>query len=195
MEAKRGCVNFSILDQEISAGGVKGPSSVGKSGEDLLNGEQDSELEGHKKSAVEWPDVKLQMNESSKHDANSVSAAPEFKMKFPFAKGNEPLEIPRQENSVSTLPEIEKKFELPPPTQNIQVSVSQQQERSGEVQMPADLDTGERIVKSLCHVMNTSKIEYMRFDGNPINYVSFIRNFETCLEDDTNNSRKLQFLI
>lgn len=49
MEAKRGCVNFSILDQEISAGGVKGPSSVGKSGEDLLNGEQDSELEGHLK--------------------------------------------------------------------------------------------------------------------------------------------------
>ncbi len=34
----------------------------------------------------------------------------------------------------------------------------------------------------------------MHFDGNPINYVSFMRNFETCL-DATDNSRNLQFLI
>ena len=61
--------------------------------------------------------------------------------------------------------------------------------------MPANLDTGEKIVKTLCQVMNTPKIEYMHFDGDPINYVSFMRNFETCLEDGADNSRNLQFLI
>ena len=61
--------------------------------------------------------------------------------------------------------------------------------------MPANLNTGEKIVKTLCQVMNTPKIEYMHFDGNPINYVSFMRNFETCLEDDADNSRNLQLLI
>ena len=35
----------------------------------------------------------------------------------------------------------------------------------------------------------------MHFDGDPINYVSFMRNFETCLEDDADNSRNLHFLI
>jgi hypothetical protein len=36
----------------------------------------------------------------------------------------------------------------------------------------------------------------MHFDGNPMKYVSFIRNFETCLEkDNPDESRKLQLLI
>ena len=61
--------------------------------------------------------------------------------------------------------------------------------------MPANLDTGEKIVETLCQVMNTPKIEYMHFDGDPINYVSFMRNFKTCLEDDADNSQNLQFLI
>ena len=43
--------------------------------------------------------------------------------------------------------------------------------------------------------MNTPKLEYMHFNGDPINYASFIHNFETCLEDSTNNSRNLQRLI
>ena len=36
----------------------------------------------------------------------------------------------------------------------------------------------------------------MRFDGDPIKYVSFVHNFETCLEkDNPDNSRRLQWLI
>ena len=61
--------------------------------------------------------------------------------------------------------------------------------------MPANLDVGERIVKTLCQVVNTPKTEYVHFDGDPINYVSFMRNFKTCLEDDADNSRNPQFLI
>ena len=33
-------------------------------------------------------------------------------------------------------------------------------------------------------------MKYMHFDGDPVNYVSFMWNFETCLEGDTDNSRK-----
>lgn len=43
--------------------------------------------------------------------------------------------------------------------------------------------------------MNTPKLEYMHFNGDPINYASFVHNFQTCLEDSTNNSRNLQLLI
>ena len=36
----------------------------------------------------------------------------------------------------------------------------------------------------------------MRFGRDPITYVSFVHNFETCLEkDNTDNSRRLQLLI
>jgi len=57
-------------------------------------------------------------------------------------------------------------------------------------------DTGDQIVKALAQVVNTPNIEYMRFDGDPSRYISFIRNFETCLEKDTvDESRKLQLLI
>ena len=40
------------------------------------------------------------------------------------------------------------------------------------------------------------KVEYMRFDGDPVKYMSFIPNFETCLEkDNSDNSRRLQLFI
>lgn len=39
--------------------------------------------------------------------------------------------------------------------------------------------------------MNIFKIEYMYFDGDLINYVLFIWNFEICLEDDVDNFRNL----
>ena len=105
MEAERAYESFGILDQEIGTGRVKGTGSVGKKEEDLLlNDVQALGLEGHKKNAVEWPDVKLEMKESPKHDTSPVSAAPEFKMKLPFAKGNEQPEIPPQENSGSIKP-------------------------------------------------------------------------------------------
>ena len=43
-------------------------------------------------------------------------------------------------------------------------------------------------------VLNYPKVEYMHFDGNPVNYTSFLHNFESCLES-TDNSRNLQLLI
>jgi hypothetical protein len=40
------------------------------------------------------------------------------------------------------------------------------------------------------------KIKYMHFDGDAINYASFMHNFETCLEkDNPDNSTRLQLLI
>ncbi|XP_048586408.1 uncharacterized protein LOC116604491 [Nematostella vectensis] len=57
-------------------------------------------------------------------------------------------------------------------------------------------DSGEHVARVLSQAMSTPRIEYMHFDGNPINYVSFMHNFETCLESLTSdNSRKLQYLI
>jgi hypothetical protein len=40
------------------------------------------------------------------------------------------------------------------------------------------------------------KIKYINFDGDAINYVSFMHNFEACLEkDNPDNSTRLQLLI
>ena len=56
--------------------------------------------------------------------------------------------------------------------------------------------SGEEIAQALRQVVSAPKVEYMRFDGNPMKYVSFMHNFETCLEkDNPNNSRRLQLLI
>ena len=55
---------------------------------------------------------------------------------------------------------------------------------------------GEEIAQALRQVISAPKVEYMRFDGNPMKYVSFMHNFETCLEkDNPDNSRRLQLLI
>ena len=52
------------------------------------------------------------------------------------------------------------------------------------------------MVQALRQVVSTPKVEYVRFDGDPIKYVSFMHNFETCLEkDNPDNSRRLQLLI
>ena len=70
----------------------------------------------------------------------------------------------------------------------------------GEFQMqePASFTSDGRLemVQALRQVVSTPKVEYMRFDGDPIKYVSFMHNFETCLEkDNPDNSRRLQLLI
>ena len=145
------------------------------------------ELIGHEENVVKQADVKLEMK-SPKQDTSPEPPSSESMLKLPIAKGSEQPVAPPQENI--TLSGIERECELPPPTQSIQG-----QERSGQVQMPVNLDTGEKIVKTLCQVMNTPKIEYVPFDGDPINYVSFMWNLETCLENDADNSRNLQFLI
>ena len=70
----------------------------------------------------------------------------------------------------------------------------------GEFQMrePASFTSDGRLemVQALRQVVSTPKVEYMRFDGDPIKYFSFMHNFETCLEkDNPDNSRRLQLLI
>ena len=179
MEAERAYVSFSVLDQEIGARKVNGTSSI------IKREKEPPALEpiGHEESVVEQADVKLEMK-SPKENTSPEPASPESILKLPIANGSEQPVAPPQENI--TLSEIERECEVPPPFQSIQ-----RQERLGQMQIPANPDTGEKIVKTLCQVLNTPKIEYMHFDGNPINYVSFMRNFETCLEDGADNSRNL----
>ena len=58
------------------------------------------------------------------------------------------------------------------------------------------VDTGEEVIRALRQVVSTPKIKYMHFDGEPVNYISFMHNFESCFEkDNPDNSRRLQLLI
>ena len=184
MEAERAYVSFSVLDQENGARKVKGTSPFVKREKEPTA----LELIGHEENIVEQTGVKLEMKCPTRiASLEPASAGPILKL--PIARFHEqPVACP-QENIIASS-EIKRECELPPPTQGIQ-----RQDRSEQVQTSANLDTGEKIVKTLCQVMNTPKIEYMHSDGDPINYVSFMRNFETCLEDDADNSRNLQFLI
>ena len=81
-------------------------------------------------------------------------------------------------------------------------------ERSAQLPLPQPIEhlpqgtialrqgSGEEIAQALRQVVSTPKVEYMRFDGNPMKYVSFMHNIETCLEkDNPDNSRRLQLLI
>lgn len=52
------------------------------------------------------------------------------------------------------------------------------------------------MVQVLRQIANTLKLEYLRFDGDPMRYGAFIHNFENLLErDNPDNARKLQLLI
>ena len=54
---------------------------------------------------------------------------------------------------------------------------------------------GEDVARVLHQVVSMPKVEYMRFDGDPLKYVSFMHNFEMCLEkDNPDNSRCLRVL-
>ncbi len=49
---------------------------------------------------------------------------------------------------------------------------------------------------ALRQLVNTPKLEYLRFDGDPMKYGAFIHNFENFLEQDNpDEPRKLQLLI
>ena len=64
------------------------------------------------------------------------------------------------------------------------------------VQATQRTETSIEIVKALKQVVATPKIEYMHFDGNPIKFISFMHNFETCLEkNNDDNGSRLQLLI
>ena len=55
---------------------------------------------------------------------------------------------------------------------------------------------GEGIVQALRQVVNTPKIEYLHFNGDPLKYTTFVHNFENCLEkDNPDEARKLKLLI
>ena len=57
-------------------------------------------------------------------------------------------------------------------------------------------DSGQEMVKALRQVVSSPKVEYHRFDGDPLKYVTFTHNFETYLEkDNPGDSRRLQLLI
>ena len=57
-------------------------------------------------------------------------------------------------------------------------------------------DSGQEIVKALRQVVSSPKVEYHRFDGDPLKYVTFMHNFETYLEkDNPDEARRLQLLI
>ena len=54
----------------------------------------------------------------------------------------------------------------------------------------------QEIVRVLKQVVNLPKIEYIRFTGDPLKYVTFMHNFEICLErDNPDPDRRLQLLI
>ena len=57
-------------------------------------------------------------------------------------------------------------------------------------------NSGEEMIRALRQVVSTPRIKYMHFDGDPMNYVSFIHKFETCLEkDNPDSATRLQLLI
>ena len=53
-------------------------------------------------------------------------------------------------------------------------------------------DSGREMVKALRQVITSPKVEYLKFDGDPLRYESFIHNFETYLEQNNpDDSRPL----
>ena len=57
-------------------------------------------------------------------------------------------------------------------------------------------DSGREMVKAMRQVVSSPKVEYLKFDGDPLRYVSIIHNFETYWEQDNpDDSRWLQLLI
>ena len=57
-------------------------------------------------------------------------------------------------------------------------------------------DSGREMVKAMRQVVSSPKVEYLKFDGDPLRYVSIIHNFKTYWEQDNpDDSRWLQLLI
>ena len=140
-------------------------------------------------------DIKPKLEEFPRGLTSQLPVAPGRESKLPIVGGNEQSGSSPQGdaalNALASSPNrgcrgTKHEYEQSPSMQEAQASVKQS---------PAEFDAREQIVKTLSQVMNTRKLEYMHFNGDPINYASFIHNFETCLEDSTNNSRNPQRLI
>ena len=72
------------------------------------------------------------------------------------------------------------------------------QPSAAEMGLPITMvsNSGEEMIRVLRQVVSIPRIKYMHFDGDPMNYVSFIHNFETCLEkDNPDSATRLQLLI
>ena len=62
--------------------------------------------------------------------------------------------------------------------------------------MNQQFDSWQEMVIALRHVVTSPKVEYHRFDGDPLKSVTFMHKFETYLEkDNPDESRRLQLLI
>ena len=141
-------------------------------------------------------DIKPNLEEFPRGLTSPLPVAPGLESKLPIVGGNEQPGSSRSQgdaalNPLASSPNrgcrgTKHEYEQSPAIQEAQAPVKQS---------PAEFDAREQIVKTLSQVMNTPKLEYMHFNGDPINYASFIHNFETCLEDSTNNSRNLELLI
>ena len=140
-------------------------------------------------------DIKPKLEEFPRGLTSQLPVAPGRESKLPIVGGNEQSGSSPQGdaalNPLASSPNrgcrgTKHEYEQSPSMQEAQASVKQS---------PAEFDAREPIVKTLSQVMNTPKLEYKHFNGDPINYASFIHNFETCLEDSTNNSRNLELLI
>ena len=57
------------------------------------------------------------------------------------------------------------------------------------------VDSGEEIERALCQVVSMPRIKYMHFDGDSINYILFMHNFETCLEKDNPDDSTILLLL
>ncbi|KAK6168654.1 hypothetical protein SNE40_019846 [Patella caerulea] len=79
------------------------------------------------------------------------------------------------------------------PLQDLPATVTQQNATNLE---SIQTDKTEMLMQKLCQVVTNPRMEYLHFDGNPLRYVSFMHNFETCLESqNSDDSTKLQLLI
>ena len=57
-------------------------------------------------------------------------------------------------------------------------------------------DSGQETLKALRQVVSLSKVEYHRFDDDPLKYVTFMHNVETYWEkDNPDEASRLQVLI
>ena len=102
---------------------------------------------------------------------------------------------------------VEHKFETVPPVHVLPEPQRAMNPQPGRVSLQMNYGDGshesiaslrgvEELAKALKQVVCMPKIEYMHFDGGPLKYVSFMHNFETCLErDNPEESRRLQLLI
>ena len=148
-----------------------------------------------KEDVLYHSDSKPKLDEFPRGLTSPLPVAPGRESKLPIVGGNEqPGSSPQGDAALNPLASSPNRgcwgtkleYEQSPSIQEVKAPVKQS---------PAEFDAREHIVKTLSQVMNTPKLEYMHFNGDPINYASFIHNFETCLEDSTNNSRNLQLLI